>query len=147
MTDSRPVSSPDLITPSPLSPTPATSPSARGSAVIAETDRALELHEAGYPPCSTSRSTTWTRSSSGPANSTPTAPTRARRPTTTSSPETATTPRGAIWYYPEPYGAVDAIRGHVAFYADRVAITDSPRIERCHDRHLTERIHPSDARP
>jgi uncharacterized protein (DUF427 family) len=30
---------------------------------------------------------------------------------------------GAVWYYPEPYDAVEAIRDHVAFYADRVAIT------------------------
>jgi uncharacterized protein (DUF427 family) len=28
-----------------------------------------------------------------------------------------------VWYYPEPYTAVEAIRGHVAFYADRVTIT------------------------
>ena len=30
----------------------------------------------------------------------------------------------AIWYYPEPYPAVNAIAGRVAFYADRVTITD-----------------------
>ena len=30
---------------------------------------------------------------------------------------------GAVWYYPEPYGAVEAIRDHVAFYPDRVTIT------------------------
>jgi uncharacterized protein (DUF427 family) len=29
-----------------------------------------------------------------------------------------------VWYYPDPYDAVEAIRGHVAFYADRVIITN-----------------------
>jgi uncharacterized protein (DUF427 family) len=32
----------------------------------------------------------------------------------------------AVWYYPEPYPAVAAIRGHVAFYPDRVSITTEP---------------------
>jgi uncharacterized protein (DUF427 family) len=32
--------------------------------------------------------------------------------------------QGAIWYYPEPYPAVNTIAGRVAFYADRVTITD-----------------------
>lgn len=26
----------------------------------------------------------------------------------------------AIWYYPEPYASVELIRGHVAFYPDRI---------------------------
>jgi uncharacterized protein (DUF427 family) len=30
---------------------------------------------------------------------------------------------GAVWYYPEPFGPVEAIRDHVAFYPDRVSIT------------------------
>jgi uncharacterized protein (DUF427 family) len=29
---------------------------------------------------------------------------------------------GAVWYYPDPYPAVAAIKGHVAFYADRVSV-------------------------
>ena len=32
--------------------------------------------------------------------------------------------QSAIWYYPEPYPAVSAIAARVAFYADRVTITD-----------------------
>jgi uncharacterized protein (DUF427 family) len=28
-----------------------------------------------------------------------------------------------VWSYREPYAAVDSIRDHVAFYADRVEIT------------------------
>jgi uncharacterized protein (DUF427 family) len=31
--------------------------------------------------------------------------------------------RDAVWFYDDPYAAVEAIRGHVAFYADRVEIT------------------------
>jgi uncharacterized protein (DUF427 family) len=30
---------------------------------------------------------------------------------------------GAVWYYGDPFPAVESIRGHVAFYADRVTIT------------------------
>jgi hypothetical protein len=32
----------------------------------------------------------------------------------------------AVWYYDDPFPAVADIEGHVAFYADRVAITTSP---------------------
>jgi uncharacterized protein (DUF427 family) len=31
----------------------------------------------------------------------------------------------AIWTYEHPYAAVETIAGHVAFYADRVQITDT----------------------
>ena len=31
--------------------------------------------------------------------------------------------RDAVWFYDEPYAAVEPIRDHVAFYADRVDIT------------------------
>jgi uncharacterized protein (DUF427 family) len=31
--------------------------------------------------------------------------------------------RDAVWFYDEPYAAVEAIRDHVAFYPDRVEIT------------------------
>jgi uncharacterized protein (DUF427 family) len=34
--------------------------------------------------------------------------------------------KDAIWFYDEPYDAVSEIAGHVAFYADRVQIDDSP---------------------
>jgi uncharacterized protein (DUF427 family) len=32
----------------------------------------------------------------------------------------------AIWFYDQPYSAVEPIRGHVAFYADRVEIEIDP---------------------
>ena len=32
----------------------------------------------------------------------------------------------AVWYYDDPFPAVADIKGHVAFYADRVAITATP---------------------
>jgi uncharacterized protein (DUF427 family) len=32
----------------------------------------------------------------------------------------------AVWEYREPYQAVAAIKGHVAFYADRVELTEEP---------------------
>lgn len=32
----------------------------------------------------------------------------------------------AVWEYREPYAAVSPIRGHVAFYADRVELSEEP---------------------
>lgn len=32
---------------------------------------------------------------------------------------------GAVWYYPEPYPAVSEIKDHVAFYANRVTISET----------------------
>ena len=98
-----------------------------GTIVIAETDRALELQEAAYPPvlyvplddvdrrlCAEQR----------PAHLVPVQGRglllrhRWRRDGTDLT--------AAVWYYDDPFPAVADIEGHVAFYADRVAITTSP---------------------
>jgi uncharacterized protein (DUF427 family) len=97
-----------------------------GSTVIAETDRALELKEAAYPPVlyiplqdvnehhvRSNELHTWCPYK-GEASYYDIVDTDAESDTTDLS--------AAIWYYPDPFPAVAGIQGHVAFYADRVAI-------------------------
>ena len=47
-------------------------------------------------------------------------------PATTASPSAGGTVEDAIWSYEQPYPAVAAIAGHVAFYPDKADITVTP---------------------
>jgi uncharacterized protein (DUF427 family) len=95
-----------------------------GDKVIADTTAALTLNEAGYRPVHyipiNDVDQTMLRSS----------------PTSTYCPYKGDAsyysiagPDGiiddAIWTYAHPYAAVEAIEGHLAFYADRVEITEA----------------------
>jgi uncharacterized protein (DUF427 family) len=98
-----------------------------GSTVIAETDRALELREAAYPPVlyvpledvdphyvRPNELHTWCPYK-GEASYYDIVESDA-----------GTDLAAAVWYYDDPFPAVASIQGHVAFYADRVAIMASP---------------------
>jgi uncharacterized protein (DUF427 family) len=98
-----------------------------GSSVIAETDRALELREAAYPPVlyipledvdprlvRANELHTWCPYK-GEASYYDIVDTDSEH----------TDLDASVWYYPEPFAAVASVEGHVAFYADRVAITTS----------------------
>ena len=123
MTDTRPRLEPGPDHPITIQPSSGRVTVRRGSAVIAETDRALELREASYPPVfyiplgdvdqnllKTSDEHTY-------------CPFKGEASYYDILPGNGDELPGAVWYYPEPYTAVEAIRGHVAFYADRVTIT------------------------
>ena len=99
-----------------------------GSIVIAETDRALELREASYPPVlyipledldqqhiQANDLHTWCPYKG-----------EASYYDIVKTDDEGTDLTAAVWYYPDPFEPVASIRGHVAFYADRVAITTSP---------------------
>jgi uncharacterized protein (DUF427 family) len=99
-----------------------------GSTVIAESDGALELREAAYPAVlyialedvdpnhlRPNELHTWCPYK-GEASYYDIVDTDADGTDLTAS----------VWYYPQPFGAVASIEGHVAFYADRVDITTSP---------------------
>ncbi|HEY1832407.1 MAG TPA: DUF427 domain-containing protein [Acidimicrobiales bacterium] len=96
-----------------------------GSTVIAETDRALELREAAYPPVlyipledvdprhvRPNELHTWCPYKG-----------EASYYDIVGSEGTGNDLDAAVWYYPDPFEAVASIEGHVAFYADRVAIS------------------------
>ncbi len=94
-----------------------------GSVVIAETDRALEMQEASYPPVfyvpfddvdprhlRRSGHHTWCPYKGEASYYDIVAGDRADL-------------EAAVWFYDDPFPAVAEIKGHVAFYADRVTIT------------------------
>jgi uncharacterized protein (DUF427 family) len=92
-----------------------------GERVIADTDRALELHEAQYPavlyvPLDDVDGHVLKRSDSSSV-----CPYKG-----TASYFTAALDGGEVqdvaWSYEQPYDAVAEIRGHLAFYPDRVSI-------------------------
>jgi len=98
-----------------------------GSTLIAETDRALELREAAYPPVlyipledvdprhvRPNELHTWCPYKG-----------EASYYDIVNSDDGGTDLNAAVWYYPDPFAAVASIEGHVAFYADRVAIAIS----------------------
>jgi uncharacterized protein (DUF427 family) len=89
-----------------------------GEHVVADTTKALILREAGYPPVYYVPLTDVDQTLLRPS------------PTTTYCPYKGDASyfsvadiEDAVWTYIEPYPAVAAIAGHVAFYTDRVHIT------------------------
>ncbi len=98
----------------------------RGAALIAETDRALELHEASYPGVFYVPLADVDQALLGTSDLHTYCPYKGEASYFDLVPGEVDTDAGAVWYYPEPYDAVEAIRGHVAFYADRVDITSEP---------------------
>jgi uncharacterized protein (DUF427 family) len=94
-----------------------------GSVVIAETDRALEMREAAYPTVfyvqfddvdqrhlRRSEHHTW-------------CPYKGEASYYDIVDGDGADLDAAVWYYDDPFPAVAEIKGHVAFYADRVTIT------------------------
>ncbi len=94
-----------------------------GSAVIAETNRALEMREASYSPVlyvplddvdtrhvRRSEHHTW-------------CPYKGEASYFDIINIEGTELSDAVWYYDEPFPAVADIKGHVAFYTDRVTVT------------------------
>ena len=95
----------------------------RGEAVIADTDHALELREASYPPVFYIPLGDVDQNLLKASDEHTYCPFKGEASYYDILPGNGDALAGAVWYYPEPYTAVEAIRGHVAFYADRVTIT------------------------
>jgi uncharacterized protein (DUF427 family) len=127
MSDSRPVLEPGPDHPITIEPHQGHVTVRRGAAVIAETDLALDLLEASYPVVLYVPLADVDQGALGASDQHTYCPYKGEASyfdIVVGAAETAVDgDAGAIWYYPEPYGAVEAIRDHVAFYADRVAIT------------------------
>ena len=124
MSDSRPVLEPGPDHPITIEPHGGHVTVRRGAAVIAETDRALDLHEASYPAVLYVPLADVDQGLLGDSDQHTYCPYKGEASyfDIVAEEGKTDTDAGAIWYYPEPYGAVEAIRDHVAFYADRVDI-------------------------
>jgi uncharacterized protein (DUF427 family) len=97
-----------------------------GSVVIAETDRALALREAAYPVVfyvpiedvdrhllHSSELHTW-------------CPYKGEASYYDIDDGDGTDLTAAVWYYDDPFPAVADIKGHAAFYTDRVTVATNP---------------------
>jgi uncharacterized protein (DUF427 family) len=123
MTDTRPRLEPGPDHPITIDPNPGHVTVRRGSAVIAETDQALALHEADYPPVLYIPLTDVNQHLLEASDEHTYCPFKGEASYYDIVGGGGDTLAGAVWYYPEPYDAVAPIGDHVAFYADRVTIT------------------------
>jgi uncharacterized protein (DUF427 family) len=93
-----------------------------GNTVVADTTSSQRLDEGGYPPIYYVPIDDVDRSLLRPSPTHTYCPYKGE-----ASYWSLQTPDGdvrdAMWFYEEPYPAVDDIRNHVAFYADRVQLT------------------------
>ena len=94
----------------------------RGATLVAQTDRALALREANYPPVLYIPLDDVDQQRLSASNEHTYCPYKGEASYYDILPGDGDL-AGAVWYYPDPYDAVEAIRGHVAFYSDRVSIT------------------------
>jgi uncharacterized protein (DUF427 family) len=97
-----------------------------GSVVIADTDRALEMREASYPtvfyvPLDDVDKRLLRRSDHHTY-----CPYKGEASYYDIIDVESTDLTAAVWYYDEPFPSVADIKGHVAFYANRVSVTTTP---------------------
>ena len=90
-----------------------------GGAVVAETTRALTLTEAAYPPVQYVPREDARMEHFRPSDRRTHCPYKGDASYFTLAAGGETRP-DAVWSYEEPYPAVAAIAGHLAFYSDRV---------------------------
>ncbi|WP_308291315.1 DUF427 domain-containing protein [Mumia sp. zg.B21] len=104
-----------------MEPTPSRVRVLVGDTVVADTTAALTLRESTYPPAVYVPRSDLDASVVSPTDTSTYCPFKG-----TASYVSITTPEGIVedagWTYPEPYDAVPSIRGHVAFYPDRVTV-------------------------
>jgi uncharacterized protein (DUF427 family) len=93
-----------------------------GGATVADSTATLVLREANYPPVRYIPIADVDRTLLAPSDASSYCPYKGDASYWSITTEPA---RGkdAVWFYDQPYAAVEPIRDHVAFYADRVEIT------------------------
>jgi uncharacterized protein (DUF427 family) len=124
VTDTRPRLQPSPDHPITIEPNDGHVTVRQGSSTIAETNRALRLHEASYPPVLYIPIDDVDQRLLQASHEHTYCPYKGEASYYDIVAGDAETSVGTVWFYPEPYDAVDAIRDHVAFYADRVTITN-----------------------
>ncbi len=93
-----------------------------GPVVIAKTDRALELREASYPSVFYVPLEDIDRDLLRPSDLHTWCPYKGEASYYDIVDGNRTDLAAAAWYYDDPFPAVASIKGHVAFYTDRVAV-------------------------
>ena len=126
MTDTRP-----RLTPGPDHPITLERSSSHvtvksGSTVIAETDRSLEMHEASYPPVFYIPLEDVDSELLRHSDHHTYCPYKGEASYWDILDGEGADLTAAVWYYDDPYPAVADLKGHVAFYADRVTVTAEP---------------------
>ena len=136
MTDARPHLTPGPDHPITLERSPSHVVVRSGSVLIADTDRALEMQEASYPtvwyvPLDDVDQGVLRRSDRHTY-----CPYKGEASYYDIVDGDGTDLTAAVWFYDDPFPSVADIKDHVAFYADRVTVTATPREStvRSHDR-------------
>jgi uncharacterized protein (DUF427 family) len=124
MTDTRPRLEPGPDHPITIQAHPSHVTVHAGPVLIAQTDKAIELLEAGHPPVLYLPLDDLNKELIRFSEQHTYCPYKGEASYYDIVTGEGGTLEGAIWYYPHPYPAVDAIAGHIAFYDDRVTITD-----------------------
>jgi uncharacterized protein (DUF427 family) len=97
-----------------------------GSVQIADTNRALEMREAAYPPVLYIPVDDVDRDRLRPSSQRTWCPYKGEASYYDIINDDGTDLTAAVWCYDEPFPAVGAIEGHVAFYTDRVTVDSIP---------------------
>ena len=97
-----------------------------GPVVLAETDRALALREASYPPVLYIPLDDVEQRFLRYSDHHTYCPYKGEASYYDIFDGSATDLTAAAWYYDDPFPAVAEIKDHVAFYADRVTVTAAP---------------------
>jgi uncharacterized protein (DUF427 family) len=93
-----------------------------GAATIADSSSTLVLHEADYPPVRYIPLADVDQSQLAASELTTYCPYKGDASYYSVTPD-AERGTDAVWFYDDPYPAVAEIKGHVAFYADRVELS------------------------
>jgi uncharacterized protein (DUF427 family) len=121
--DGKPIKIPGPEHPITIEPNPARVIVTAGGRQIADTREALTLREAGYAPVQYIPLEDVNRELLTPSDHESYCPFKGEA-SYYSIPTAGELGVNAIWEYREPYEAVGEIRGHIAFYADRVEIDE-----------------------
>lgn len=126
MTDTHPHKRPGPDHPITLARSPSHIVVRNGSAVIAETDQAIELREATYPAVFYIPFEDVDEDALGGSDHHTWCPYKGEASYYDVVDGSGNELSAAVWYYDEPFPAVADIKGHVAFYADRLSVTATP---------------------
>ncbi len=126
MTDNRPHMIPGPDHPITVERSPAHVVVRSASAVVAETDRALELREASYPPVLYVPLDDVDQDVLALTDQHSWCPYKGEASYYDITDGKGTDLAAAVWFYDDPFPAVADIKGHVAFYADRVTVAVTP---------------------